>query len=64
MKIPSNEKIVVTYVCEGISDYIATHNALKNKYMLYKIINNDYQKIKISDSPLEFDEIIEKDRSK
>lgn len=64
MKIPSNEKIVVTYVYEGVDSYVVTHNALKGKYTLYKIISGDYQKIKISESPLEFDAIVKKDRSK
>lgn len=64
MKIPSNEKIVVNYVYGDVKDYIATYHPLKGKYTLYKIIDDDYQKIKISDEPTGFDEIIEKDRSK
>ena len=64
MKIPSSEKIVVTYVFEDVKCYIATHNALKGKYTLYKIIDGDYQRLKIANTPLEFDEIIKKDRSK
>ena len=64
MKIPSNEKIVVNYVYEGIKDFIATYHPLKGKYTLYKIIDGDYQRIKIADTPIGFDEIIEKDRSK
>lgn len=62
MKIPTNEKIVVTYTFEGVKEYIATHNALKGKFTLYKIIDNDYQKLKMATSPLEFDEIVKKDR--
>ena len=62
MKIPTSEKIVVTYTFEGVKEYIVTHNALKGKFTLYKIANNDYQKIKMDASPLEFDEIVKKDR--
>lgn len=64
MKIPNNEKIVVNYVYEGIKDYIATYHLIKGKYTLYKITDGDYQRIKISDTPIGFDEIIKKDRSK
>ena len=63
MKIPSNEKIVVNYVFEDVKCYIATHNVIRGKYTLYKIIDGDYQRLKVSDSPLEFYEIIEEDRS-
>lgn len=63
MKIPTNERIVVTYTFEGVKEYIATHNALKGKFTLYKIVDNDYQKLKTTTSPLEFDEIVKKDRS-
>jgi hypothetical protein len=34
------------------------------KYTLYKIIGDDYQKLKTAESPLEFDQIVKKDRSK
>jgi hypothetical protein len=64
MKIPSNEKIVVTYIFEDVKCYIATHNVLKGKYMLYKIVNDDYQRLKTAETPIEFDNIVEKDRSK
>ena len=64
MKIPSNEKIVVTYIYGDVKDYIATYHPLKGKYTLYKITDGDYQRIKIADTPIEFDKIIEKDRSK
>lgn len=64
MKIPNAENIVVTYPFEGVKCYIATHNPLKGKYMLYKIIEDDYQKLKTADTPIEFDDIIKKDRSK
>jgi hypothetical protein len=64
MKIPSNEKTVVTYTFEGVAGYIVTHNALRGKYTLYKIVENDYQKLKTADTPIDFDELVEKDRSK
>ena len=64
MKIPSNEKIVVTYIFEDVECYIATHNHLKDKYTLYKIIDGDYQKLNTANTPIGFDEIINKDRSK
>ena len=62
MKIPASEKIVVTYLCEGVERYKGTYNATKNKYILYKIIDGDYQRLKTADTPIEFDKIIEKDK--
>lgn len=62
MKIPSNEKVMVSYVFEGVKCYTTTYNALKGKFTLYKIVDDDCQKLKTADSPLEFDEIVEKDR--
>jgi hypothetical protein len=62
MKIPSNEKIVVNYVCEGVKDYVATYHPLKCKYTLYKIMNEDYLKLKVAETPIDFDDIIEKER--
>lgn len=64
MKIPNNEKISVNYIHQGVVDYISTYHTLKGKFTLYKIIGDDYQKIKTADTPIEFDEIIKKDRSK
>ena len=64
MKIPSSEKIMVTYLFDGVAEYIATRNAIKGKYTLYKVNNGDYQKIKTDNTPIEFDEIVEKNRSK
>lgn len=64
MKIPVSEKIAVTYIFEGVKGYIATHNALKGKFMLYKIVDGDYQKLKTANTPVEFDEIVKKDRGK
>jgi hypothetical protein len=61
MKIPSSEQIVLTYVFEGVECYTVTRN-IAGKYILYKITNNDCQKMKTAESPLEFDKIVKKDR--
>lgn len=64
MKIPKQEEIVVTYIFEGIKSYVVTRSLLR-QYILYKIIgDDDYKKIKTADSPIEFDKIVENDRSK
>ena len=60
MKIPSNEKIVVSYVFEGVKCYAVTQNALKGKFTLYKISNNDYQKMTTADSPADLNEMVKK----
>ena len=62
--IPINEQIVASYVFEGVKCYAVTHNALKGKFTLYKIVNNDYQKLSTADSPLEFAQLVAKDREK
>jgi hypothetical protein len=61
MKMPKNEKIIHTYIFEGIDCYVVTRNIFE-KYTLYKIIDGDYQKLKTAETPLEFDKIIKKDR--
>ena len=63
MKIPKQEKVVLTYVFEGIDCYIVTRNTL-GKYVLYKIVDDDYQKLKTAETPIECDNIVKKDRSK
>lgn len=62
MKISKQEKIILTYIFDGIDSYVVTRNIL-GKYTLYKIINDDYQKIKTADSAVDFDKIVQKDRS-
>ena len=62
MKIPKQEQIVVTYLFDGVEYYVATRNTL-GKYVLYKVLDDDYQKMQTSASPLDFDKVIEKDRS-
>ena len=62
MKIPKQEQIMTTYLFDGVAHYVATRNTL-GKYVLYKILNDDYQKMQTSASPLDFDKVIEKDRS-
>lgn len=61
MKIPKNEMTVLTYVFDGVDCYAVTRNIL-GKYTLYKITDNDYQKLRTAESPLEFDKLVEKDR--
>ena len=61
MKIPKNETKMTTYVFEGIKCYTISQNNL-GKYILYKIISDDYQKMKIADSPKDLELVIEKDR--
>lgn len=63
MKIPKQEKIVLTYIFEGIKCYVVTRSII-GRYVLYKIIDDDYQKLKTAETPIDFDEIVEKDRSK
>ena len=64
MKIPKQEEIVLTYVFDGVKGYVVTRSPIK-QYTLYKVIgDNDYKKLKTSDSPIEFDKLVEKDRSK
>lgn len=63
MKIPKQEKTVLTYTFDGVKCYIVTRTPLE-KYVLYKIVDSDYQKLKTSENPLEFDKIVEKDRRK
>lgn len=62
MKIPKNEKSMVSHVFDGIKCYITTQNTVNGKFSLYKVINNDYEKISTADTPLKFDEVIAKDR--
>ena len=61
MRIPKQEQLMTTYTFDGVAHYVATRNAV-GKYVLYKIIDNDYQKMQTSASPLDFDKVIEKDR--
>ena len=62
--LPSNEKIVVSHLFEGVKCYVTTHNALKGKFTLYKIIDDDYQKMVTANSPVNFNEIVDKDKAK
>ena len=63
MKIPKNEDILLTYIFDGIESYTVTRNIL-GKYILYKIVDGDYQKLKTADTAADFDNIVKKDRSK
>jgi hypothetical protein len=61
MKIPKNERALLTYVFEGVDCYTVTRNIL-GKYTLYKITDGNYQKIKTAESAEDFDRVVEKDR--
>lgn len=63
MKIPKQETIMETYIRDDIKAYIVTRN-LFGKYTLYKIKENDYEKLKVDDTPIEFKEIANQDWSK
>ena len=63
MKIPKNEKGMVSYIYDGETHYRITQNTTNGKFTLYKVIgNDDYEKMATADSPLKLDEIIKKDR--
>ena len=62
MKISNNEKIMASYVFEGVKCYTVTQNALNGKFTLYKIADKDYQKMATANSPSRFDEVVAKDR--
>ena len=53
----------MTYVFDDVKCYAVTRDVL-GRYTLYKIVENDYQKLKTAETPMEFDEIVKKDRSK
>ena len=62
MKIPKNEIGMTVYIFDNVECYKITRNTL-GKYILYKIIgDNNYQKMKTADSPLDLEKIIDKDR--
>ena len=63
MKALKNETILLTYVFEDINCYTVTRNIL-GKYTLYKIKDDNWQKLKTSDTAVDFDEVVRKDRSK
>ena len=63
MKIPKQEIIMETFMRDEIKEYIITRNIL-GKYTLYKVNENDYEKIKTADTPIGLKEIAKKDWSK
>ena len=64
MKIPKNEKPMTRYVFDGVVCYRITQNS-NGKYTLYKIIGeDDYQKMKTAETPIDLEVVIEKDRRK
>jgi hypothetical protein len=63
MKIPKNEKGMVSYIYDGEKRYRITQNTINGKFTLYKVIGeDDYEKMTTADSPLKLDEVINKDR--
>ena len=62
MTIPKNETKMTSYIFDGVECYKITRNS-SDKYILYKIIgDNNYQKMKTANSPIELETVIEKDR--
>lgn len=63
MKIPKNEKGMVSHIFDDVKCYMTTRNIVSGKFSLYKIIDdNNYEKMITADTPLKFDEVIAKDR--
>lgn len=60
MKISKQETITERYIKDGVEYYVVTRNNL-SKYTLYKVKEDDYEKIKMSGTPIGFREIVEKD---
>ena len=63
MKIPKQETVTETYTRDEVAKYIVTRNLL-GKYTLYKVKENDYEKLKTAETPVGFKEIVMKDWSK
>lgn len=56
--IPSSE--VGKVDCLGKNDkYIITENPLKEQFTLWKCLEDGFEKIKVSDNPLDFDKVID-----
>ena len=66
MKVPKNEKTVVSYYTEDMKHhYVITQSLLKDKFTLYKVLEDDnYEKMATADSPLKLEEIIKKDKER
>ena len=64
MKMPKNERPMTRYVFDGVVCYRITQSST-GKYTLYKIIGeDDYQKMKTAETPIDLEVVIEKDRRK
>lgn len=63
MKLSKQETIMETYIRDGVADYIVTRSQL-GKYTLYKVKENDYEKLKTAETPVGFKEIVKKNRGK
>lgn len=58
MKIPKNQKTVLTYLKNGIETYLVTVNQVGDTYTLFEIgKNKELNKLKTANSPLKFKEI-------
>lgn len=57
--IPNTETGVgTTCITESGEKYLITHNPLKEQFTLWKCLNDGFERISTSDSPLDFDNII------
>lgn len=58
MKIPKNQKTVLTYLKNGIETYLVTVNQVGDTYTLFEIgKNKELNKLKTANSPLKFKEV-------
>ena len=62
MKIPKNERGMESYIYDGKKCYYITLNTVNGKFTLYKIINNDYEKMATADSPSKLYKAMKRDR--
>ena len=53
--IPSSEELKVNCIN---GEYLITQNPLKEQFTLWKYLEDGFERVKTSDSPLDFDKII------
>lgn len=56
--IPSSETGSRTTCASSEGEYIITQNPLKAQFTLWKCLEDGFEKIDTSDSPLDFDDVI------
>lgn len=59
--IPNQEVIKLTCFTKSNKSgdkYLVTQNSMKEKYALWKCVDDEFEKISTSDSPLDLDDII------